>query len=331
VSSGLVVLTTVSALVGLATPTDVDLVAVAPLQTTGELPPRWTQALQAAAERGLHKGRFRTHAIEGSCGDIACWAQQGAEASAKFVIVASVAESFKIYDLGARLVRVRDAKVVATAADTCEVCGLADVEERFEALTAILRDKLDASLELPPRLSIRTDPPGAVVWLDDVEIGRTPLEYEGVPGFHRLSIQQRGYVPVERDLTLVGGIDEVLELDLVRQTGATKGAHDRGTRRSTRPWIVGGWTAVGVGLAGIAGGAALWAIDSTPAQSRCAGVDVDAFGNCRYLHDTLTGGIALVATGAAIGIVGAVLLGIGYKRRANVALGPRSATLEVRF
>ena len=43
--------------------------------------------------------------------------------------------------------------------------------------------------------------------------------------------------------------------------------------------------------------------------------DIDAFGNCRQLYDTLAGGVALTVTGAISAAVGSALLGLAYGKR----------------
>jgi hypothetical protein len=312
-----------------------DVVAVAPLQVSGDLPPRWTQALRKAVDRGLQRGKFGTTSLDAECADARCWAHEAEGSSAKNVVVVSVHESYKVYELQAQIVRVRDAKVVATTNDTCEVCGLADVEERTEALAATLRDRLDAGTEGPPRLLVRSDPPGARVLVDGVEVGTTPMSYEGTEGQHRLRVELPGHAPAERDLKLVEGVDETLDLQLVEQKGLgpsdPSGGDVPDAWARTRPLVISGWTALGVGLASVATGVALLVINDDQVQSKCSGNDLDVNGNCRYLYDTKTGGIAAASAGAAFVVAGAVLLGVGYRRRARLTLGPRSVGLEVRF
>ena len=86
------------------------------------------------------------------------------------------------------------------------------------------------------------------------------------------------------------------------------------------------FTAIGVGVAALAGGIALLVLDENPVKSNCSGVHVDADGDCEFRHDTLGGGIALTVAGvaAAGGGVGLLLWSRKQARQdpAEVALVP---------
>ena len=61
-------------------------------------------------------------------------------------------------------------------------------------------------------LEIKANVRGVRVFIDDVEIGKTPLEYELKPGKHRLRLSQSGYTDILQTVEAVAG--EILELDL---------------------------------------------------------------------------------------------------------------------
>lgn len=68
------------------------------------------------------------------------------------------------------------------------------------------------------------------------------------------------------------------------------------------------FTAIGVGVAALAGGIALLVLDENPVESNCSGVHVDADGDCEFRYDTLGGGIGLTVAGAVVAGGGVGLL-----------------------
>lgn len=68
------------------------------------------------------------------------------------------------------------------------------------------------------------------------------------------------------------------------------------------------FTAIGVGVAALAGGIALLVIDDNGVKSNCSGVHVDADGDCELRYDTLGGGIGLTVAGAVVAGGGVGLL-----------------------
>lgn len=68
------------------------------------------------------------------------------------------------------------------------------------------------------------------------------------------------------------------------------------------------FTAIGVGVAALAGGIALLVLDENPVKSNCSGVHVDADGDCEFRYDTLGGGIGLTVTGVVVAGGGVGLL-----------------------
>lgn len=85
------------------------------------------------------------------------------------------------------------------------------------------------------------------------------------------------------------------------------------------------WSAIGVGVAALVGGITLLVLDGNPVKSNCAGVHVDADGDCEFRYDTLGGGIGLTVAGvaAAGGGVGLLL----YTRKQQKQSGPAEVAL----
>ena len=83
-----------------------------------------------------------------------------------------------------------------------------------------------------------------------------------------------------------------------------------------------------------AGGIALVAIDGREYKKRCAGENVDADGDCRFVYRLKWPGAALVATGAILAGVGATILIVQRKRsKATLRAGvtPNGFTLRGSF
>jgi hypothetical protein len=120
----------------------------------------------------------------------------------------------------------------------------------------------------------------------------------------------------------VAGGEETVTIDLqpvptpVQEVEAPDG---RGMR-------VAGWSLLGVGLGVVGGGVTLLVLDERPVQSRCGDpMNIDVNGLCLYRYDTLGAGIGLAAGGGAALVAGAVLLGLGYKRKQSAGKGPAGA------
>lgn len=306
-------------------PADVPGVAVLELAVDGALPPQWAQALGAALREGLARGRFAVVEPDPpapGCVALACLDPE-ARSAVRYVVTARIEVVDRNYTVDVGLVDARTGSSVATASDACEVCGLADVSAQVSALGASLRDKLDALVTAAPVLQVSTRPDGAAVRLDGEPRGTTPVEITATPGRHRLELRKSGYVSAVRELDLVAGVRERIEVSLDAESSAsssgrrrrpTPAAEHAADPRLRRRTIVGA-VLLGGGVAAAGVGGALWGIDSRPIRSRCSGSDRDPFGECRWLHDTRTAGIALVATGAVAAISGAVTLAVRHRLR----------------
>jgi hypothetical protein len=64
------------------------------------------------------------------------------------------------------------------------------------------------------RISIETDPPGAIVWVNDREAGRTPVSVSFThEGTYDLRIEKEGYEPLVTPATTDGPIWDTVPLD----------------------------------------------------------------------------------------------------------------------
>jgi len=89
-------------------------------------------------------------------------------------------------------------------------------EDRDEAVRR--RDALRPQIAV---LRVRTDPEGALVWIDRKDLaprGETPIELALPEGDHRLFVEKEGHVPLERTETMVRGQTVIAELALSPST-----------------------------------------------------------------------------------------------------------------
>src|SRR5690606_4743059 len=103
---------------------------------------------------------------------------------------------------------------------------------------------------------------------------------------------------------------------------------DSPARGPGRGLVIAGAVLTGVGVAAIAAGAVLLAIDGHPYRKRC---EAEAEGDCRFLYGTQTGGIVSVALGGAAVAAGVGMLGAGTRARKKAALSFGPTGIGVRF
>ena len=66
------------------------------------------------------------------------------------------------------------------------------------------------------RISIDTEPPGALVWLNDAQIGRTPVDVAFThEGTYDLRIEKEGFEPLVTPAKTTGPLWDVVPLDFV--------------------------------------------------------------------------------------------------------------------
>ena len=101
-----------------------------------------------------------------------------------------------------------------------------DYQQRDTTLTVRLgqMDTVVVALDLQPaQMDLQSEPPGAVVWVDGVERGPTPVLLPLEPGRHRIRLVAEGYEPhqLERDFGPGEGYQPT-PIQLVRQYGVVR-------------------------------------------------------------------------------------------------------------
>lgn len=214
--------------------------------------------------------------------------------------------------------------IVVAFEDVCELCGLSEFDTFMDTVVGALAVKLRALEPDAASITLVGLPDRAGVWLDGRRVGTLPWRGEVEPGAHEVRVERRGYIAVEREIELVAGTQERVQVDL-----------DRDPAASSRALKIAGWTMVGAGAASVGGGAVLWALDGRPHRDSCA--EPDAQGRCPNEYSSRAGGIALTVLGlSSIAIGGTILI---YERvrfdktrwRAGVQPGWRRASLQIWF
>jgi hypothetical protein len=307
-------------------------VALADL-TLEDVPLSEAQDVVEQVEAALGRGRYEIVRIHDACADAKCWSEAGERVDAAYVVHPRLRRVAPDHTIAITIIDVRRGSVLSDANGTCDLCGHAELVDLASDLGERTRRRLDQLTGGPAVVSLGSTPRGATVRVDGEIVGTTPLEHTIPPGRHEIRVELDGYQPVVRTTDVVGGTREAIAFELVPRPTVVAAAQQKEMKRS-RAFVGAGASLLVVGLAGVGVGAALLAIHATPIEGDCSSDNIDPDGDCRFLHDTRGGGIAALALGGAGLVTGAVLLGVGLRRRGSnvrASATPRSLALEVRF
>lgn len=230
-------------------------------------------------------------ATAASCHNEACYPRVATALGVGYLITVHVQEQQKSYVLNLELVNGSNGQVVGSNRERCEICGMDEVGEKMSLAAAALRSRLEALVRAPSRFVVRTRPEGARVLLDGKAVGQTPVELTLSAGAHKLRLQLDGYDDAARDLTAVSGVDENLELDLLRLP-------------TKFPFVMAGWSALAASAVAIGVGTALILTDGKEIACDMK----DARGHCPEIWKHGSLGAGVLGIGAALGTLGGVWL-----------------------
>jgi len=209
----------------------------------------------------------------------------------------------------------------------CAACQSERLEEMVGDLTAemVLRARARSR---PATLDVRSQPPGATIYIDDKAIGATNFAYGVYAGKHTVQIVHEGYEPEVREVSVSDGERMKIEVVLRPQRGTRLPSGDGDTGREvvgspspTRPGRVSidtepppsrlfPWLTIGSGVALIIGGGGLLLVDES---------DVSGGESALERRETTIPGIAVASAGAAVVGIGVVWLVRSKRARSSAA------------
>jgi hypothetical protein len=224
-----------------------------------------------------------------NCRDGGCYPELARALGVNYLVAARVSESNKNYEIILQLINGRTGGVIGTNRERCEICGVDEAGEKMALAASALRSRLEALVMAPARFIIRSRPAGVAVAVDGAPAGRTPLDRELTGGSHKLELSASGYDSLDRTVTVVAGVDETIDLELVPIP-------------MKFPFRKAGWAALVVGVAAVAAG--IWAVAADGDQVACPDGSHDRLGNCPTVRSTRALGAMLIGAGAASATLG---------------------------
>jgi hypothetical protein len=229
------------------------------------------------------------------CESHSCYPKVAEALEVGYLVVGSVAESNKNYEISLEIINGRTGVSMGNSRERCETCGMAEAAEKVGLAASALRTRLESLSRTPSRLVVRSRPAGALAIVDGKVVGKTPTDLELPGGIHTLSLENKGYNKLERTFTVVSGVDETLNLEMLKPP----------SQFSYRGW---GWTAVAVGAAVMAVGIYAAVLDGKIIA--CQAIERDSNGLCPRVRDTDGVALALMGVGSASATLGGLWLWI---------------------
>jgi hypothetical protein len=282
-------------------------VAIVRLDFRGTVPAAGRTRFAERLGEGLTAARFEVLAGEGlqrrlrasgasPCDEPSCYPELARALGVGYLVSGNITEQDKTYVIRLALLNGRTGATLASVNERCETCGLEDATEKANLAASALRARLEAVTRMPARFVIRSRPAGAQAQLDSKPIGTTPLDLELASGEHQLTLQKGDHEPLHRTFVVVSGVDETLDLELVRQP-------------TMFPYGPIGWTGLSVGALAIAGGIFALVVDGK--EVSCAKSQQDAMMHCPRVRSTGVLGAVLLGLGSASAVAGGISLYLG--------------------
>lgn len=287
-----------------------------------EIPAADREALLDAVRRGLTSTSFTLVPDEVTCRTRGCRESHAQKRRIAHRVDLEIRAEGRSYDVTMRARRPGSTEPFATANGHCDICGTSELEQLVAAKADALRRRLATQELAPATLSVSTTPDGATVWIDGRKAGTTPFEGEVKPGPHEVEVERTGHFGRLTRMTAARGVKEHHHFTLAPMP----------ERKGVAALAA---TSLAVGIASLAGGATMLALDGREIDRRCGPDTRDIDGDCRYVHRTLGGGIAMTVAGAALAATGVTLLVLERRRprprELRAMLSPRHVGLSLSF
>lgn len=238
------------------------------------------------------------------CSDETCLRALGREHQASHVVRATVVADGRDYVAELEVIDLDRELPASTIDASCQICGLAEFDDRLAARAVAARDLILAAPRVG-RVQIVGRPEHARVRIDGQLRGRLPFSGELPAGDHELIVIADGHFREVVPIETLAGVEQRLEVELAPKPIPQ-------WQRTV------GWATLGTGVGSLVTGMALIGVHGQPATLRCDSSDpnvVDGEGDCRWLRRTLGAGVGLTAIGIAAVTTGTTLLAIDATRR----------------
>ena len=258
---------------------------------------------------------------DAGCDAPECRAEQSSLRQAAFVVTLTIEVEDRDYTTRVELFDAATDEMLASNAQTCSICGVQEVLDLVGDQGSTLAKKV-RMVSITAPISIESEPSGAQVTIDGVVVGVTPYRARMDAGEHEVALSLSGHTRVRRTFHATAGLAQTVTVTLPVSAAMPRLASPRidppvvETKMPVvqRRMRIAGGTLLGTGVLALGAFVPLLVLDDTPVQSRCEGLDRDFLGNCRYVHDTRGGAIALGVAGSVALLAGATLIGIAVAR-----------------
>jgi TolB-like protein len=213
---------------------------------------------------------------QSGCASDQCLVEMGQLLGVTHIVSGTVGKLGAMFTLNVRMIDVKTGVIVYTASVDCR-CAIEDVLTNSVPsiagkIAARVSKPAAVATKPPPEqrpttgsLRIQTDPPGAKIFVDDVDKGLTPFAKDSIAeGSHKITIELDGYGQVKSDISVSSGQTMSKKFDLKhtkawkdsvetfrRAAEAVKNAGKPQKKHSIVPKVVFGLVAVGAGAAGV--------------------------------------------------------------------------------
>ena len=306
----------------------------------GEVDETREQELLEALRSGLSRGEFELlptpptvecAPAEGQPWTTECASAAASAVGAEFAVSMRIALDRRDYSIELEVIDAKSAEVSGSSSERCEVCGIAEARDVVDNQAAAIRARIESLTLAPPVIAFESTPPGALIRFDGKVVGEAPFERVVEPGPHQVEATLDGYVAETQNLEAVKGVQAKIAFELEPVPRSVR----------FRKLRIFGWAALGVGVAGVATGITLIALDGRPNRFDCDGSNVDPDGDCKFVYGTMAGGIGAAVAGGVLLATGiGIIVGTrdkdrkGSKAKAQispaVSPGLRSATFGLR-
>lgn len=317
-------------------------VAIVQLEIAGDGAPELRPQLLKSLAGGLATGGVRVITLKDvltaladtpeliGCTSTTCLARIGEKLGADYFVTGRVEATGSAYTIELQLLSaVVEGALVTRVERSCPVCTIMEVNDM---VSEAARDLVVLPPAQPVPVMIATEPVGARVFVDEVEVGTSPFEGMLEPGDHKVSAALEGYHRAEKAIRVSDSDSgqQRFELVLARDevTDVPPPPPDR--RRPYKTWK---WVTAGGAFVALGAGVTLIAIDGNDLDcERMPGQEV-----CPEERNTLVGGLLSVAAGVGLGGVSGWMFvrDREHARRTEVSVEPTpggaSATFILRF